>query len=210
MPSRMFIYWNERQQEGDTTVDDGSTLQTGLETVSKFGAPPESVWPYDNAHLFQMPPQEVYEEAVPDIVTTYETIDTVQDLKIALSEGNPAVIGIAVYPYFESEMMAMSGNLELPQPGQTSMGGHAVCVVGYSDAQQAFLVRNSWGSTWGMNGYFWLPYAYASNPQWCWDWWVIKATETEGVPNKTESLTQVSFKTKLSNVWTRIKAVILS
>ena len=38
-------------------------------------------------------------------------------------------------------------------------------MVGYSDARQAFLFANSWGTSWGMQGYAWIPYAYMTNPQ---------------------------------------------
>ena len=44
--------------------------------------------------------------------------------------------------------------------GASLLGGHAVAVVGYDDAAQVFIVRNSWGTGWGMAGYFTMPYAY--------------------------------------------------
>ncbi len=38
------------------------------------------------------------------------------------------------------------------------VGGHAVVVVGYDDVDQSFLIRNSWSSDWGENGYFRISY----------------------------------------------------
>ena len=38
-------------------------------------------------------------------------------------------------------------------------------IVGYSDAKQVFIVRNSWGTHWGDNGYCYMPYDYAGNPE---------------------------------------------
>jgi hypothetical protein len=42
--------------------------------------------------------------------------------------------------------------------GSQGLGGHAMCILGYDDAQRAFLVRNSWGADWGMDGYCWFGY----------------------------------------------------
>jgi C1A family cysteine protease len=39
-----------------------------------------------------------------------------------------------------------------------TIGGHAMCVVGYDDSKEAFKVRNSWGASWGDNGYLWIGY----------------------------------------------------
>jgi len=36
------------------------------------------------------------------------------------------------------------------------MGGHAVLAVCYNDTQKRFIVRNLWGSDWGIKGYFTL------------------------------------------------------
>jgi C1A family cysteine protease len=48
-------------------------------------------------------------------------------------------------------------------PASAAIGGHAVAGVGYDDAKQWFVVRNSWGGKWGMKGYFTLPYAYVTS-----------------------------------------------
>jgi C1A family cysteine protease len=51
----------------------------------------------------------------------------------------------------------------MPKPGEKPDGGHAVLAVGYSDSSKCLILRNSWGSKWGANGYFYMPYAYASS-----------------------------------------------
>jgi C1A family cysteine protease len=48
-------------------------------------------------------------------------------------------------------------------PNDGVLGGHAVLVAGYENSQSRFICRNSWGTEWGMNGYFAIPYAYRCN-----------------------------------------------
>ena len=48
----------------------------------------------------------------------------------------------------------------MPQPSESNLGGHCVMIVGYQDSTKQFIVRNSWGSSWGLSGYFYLPYEY--------------------------------------------------
>jgi len=59
-----------------------------------------------------------------------------------------------VYTKFESREMANTGVLSMPGPDEDVVGGHAVLAVGYDDASQTFIVRNSWGADWGQAGYF--------------------------------------------------------
>jgi C1A family cysteine protease len=40
------------------------------------------------------------------------------------------------------------------------LGGHAVVAVGYDMKKKFVWVRNSWGPTWGIDGYFKLPFAW--------------------------------------------------
>ena len=47
-----------------------------------------------------------------------------------------------------------NGNIDTFHP-DTVRGGHAICIVGYR-ADGRFIVRNSWGTTWGVNGFGYL------------------------------------------------------
>ena len=53
----------------------------------------------------------------------------------------------------------------MPKKSERVLGGHAVLAVGFNDKQKRFIVRNSWGPGWGLQGYFTMPYAYLTNPQ---------------------------------------------
>ena len=43
------------------------------------------------------------------------------------------------------------------------LGGHAVLLVGYNDAEQYFLVKNSWDTGWGEGGFFKIAYSQMDN-----------------------------------------------
>ena len=42
-------------------------------------------------------------------------------------------------------------------------GEHAVYLVGYNQDKKQLLAKNSFGTDWGENGYFWIPYDYAKS-----------------------------------------------
>ena len=84
------------------------------------------------------------------------------------------VFGFTVYESFETEDVANSGEMPMPSPDEKCLGGHAVVCVGYDDEIQRFIIRNSWGSGWGQNGYFTMPYEYLTNSGLAADLWTIK------------------------------------
>ena len=47
MPSRLFIYYNERAMEGSIATDSGAQIRDGVKSVAKLGVCPETEWPYD-------------------------------------------------------------------------------------------------------------------------------------------------------------------
>lgn len=175
MPSRLFIYYNERKIEGTVGSDSGAQIRDGIKSVATQGVCPETEWAYDPARFATTPPSTAYTDALATKATRYYRV--VQDLaqmRGCLAEGFPFVFGFTVYEYFESEAMAASGALRLPAAGENVVGGHAVMAVGYDDAAQWIIVRNSWGSAWGNAGYFTMPYAYITSRQLASDFWTIR------------------------------------
>jgi len=177
-PARLFIYYNERDAEGDVSVDHGAQIRTGIKTVNNLGVCSEALWPYDSSDLLTKPSDDCYTDALNNTVTQYLALDNdLGQLKTCLSSGSPFVFGIILHPSFESGVVAQTGYIPMPSPGEGSIGGHAVLAVGYDDTQQYFIVRNSWGPDWGDGGYFYLPYDYVSNGALATDFWVIQVVK---------------------------------
>lgn len=78
---------------------------------------------------------------------------SIEKVKAALLKG-PLMTTLTVYEDF----VTYSSGVYLHKTG-AALGGHAVSLVGYDDAKQAWLVRNSWGEEFGENGYVWVAYA---------------------------------------------------
>jgi C1A family cysteine protease len=174
VPSRLFIYYNERDIEGTVPDDAGAEIRDGIKTVAKFGACSETDWPYDITRFTLKPSDACYADAATDLVTRYARVDqTLDGLRDCLASGVPVVFGFTVYASFESGAVAQSGVMPMPAPDETVLGGHAVLAVGYDDDSQALIVRNSWGPSWGNGGYFLMPYAYATDGNLADDFWQI-------------------------------------
>jgi C1A family cysteine protease len=178
VPSRLFIYYNERALEGTIENDSGAQIRDGIKSVASQGACPEPMWPYVDAIFANRPPPQCYKYAKLHPAVQYARVaqDPVQ-MKACLAAGFPFVFGFTVYESFESDDAAKSGVIEMPGSTETALGGHAVMAVGYDDASQRFLVRNSWGADWGIAGYFTIPYAYLSNTNLADDFWVIRVVK---------------------------------
>ncbi len=176
VPSRLFIYYNERAMEGTIQQDSGAQIRDGIKSVGTLGAPPEKDWPYVIARFKQRPPANAYADAKHDVVSSYSRVpqDATQ-MKGCLASGFPFVFGFTVYESFESAAVAKSGIVPMPAHGEQVMGGHAVLAVGYDDHKRQFIVRNSWASTWGLKGYFMMPYEYLLTPHLANDFWTIRS-----------------------------------
>jgi len=180
IPSRLFIYYNTRSLEGTLDEDSGATLRNTMRSLRVWGACSESLWIYDPRLLFKKPLPKSYIDAEKHQTLLYTRVPlTVPQMKSVLVKGIPFVMGIAVYSSFMASKTEHTGKVPYPDVAtEELLGGHAICIIGYSDTRQAFLARNSWGADWGNSGNFWLPYTYATDPTLSFDAWVIADIET--------------------------------
>ncbi|HET9342911.1 MAG TPA: C1 family peptidase [Candidatus Eremiobacteraceae bacterium] len=175
VPSRLFIYYNERAIEGTIGSDSGAQIRDGVKSVAKLGAPPEADCPYVIGDFTHKPSPAAYADALKTRAIAYMRVaQTLSQMKGCLAAGFPFVFGFTVYERFMSPAMAASGVGSLPKPGEKVEGGHAVMAVGYDDASQTFIIRNSWADTWGMKGYFTFPYPYLTEADLSDDFWTIR------------------------------------
>lgn len=138
--SPQFIYNNR-----EDLTEEGMYMRDLMEILKEKGDCLEKLFPYGT---MGKPSIEVLMNASKYKTLNYASIDTIDDLKISLYTNGPCIIAIPVYNYTE--------RLWFKRPGDTMLGGHAMCVAGYN--KYGFAIRNSWGTGWGQNGYCLMPY----------------------------------------------------
>lgn len=191
--SRLFLYKVTRDLLG-WTGDTGAFLRTTMGSLALFGAPPERYWPYDITKFDVEPSPFLYAFGQNYQALKYFRLDppgtTPTDLlariKTYLTGSVPAMFGFTVYSSIGQA--ARTGMIPYPAAGETIRGGHAIVAVGFDDTKViknlpngpqttgAFVIRNSWGGSWGDRGYGWLPYEYVRRSL-AVDWWSLLTAE---------------------------------
>ena len=178
MPSRLFIYYNERIIEQSVNSDSGAMIRDGIKSVNNQGVCSENLWPYNINKFASKPSPSCYSQALNYQVLSYHRVTrNLNQMKGCLADGYPFVFGFTVYESFETDKVAKSGILNMPAKKEKMVGGHAVMAAGYDDSKKRFIVRNSWGSDWGLKGYFTIPYDYLLTENLSDDFWTIRLVE---------------------------------
>ena len=173
--SEQFLYWACKQRDG--FPGEGTYIKTAMAVLEDEGVCPEAIWPYIPTKIADNegqgpPPADAAGKAAAYRIAKGEPVEPrwVDELKKALASGKPVAFAVPVYGYWLTEPVRTNGDIRIPLPTDKSVGGHAMCMVGYQDDADVpgggyFLVRNSWGTTWSKHstagaGYCRLPYEY--------------------------------------------------
>ena len=172
--SRLFLYYNERLIINKTNEDSGAYLIDGINSLKTYGICEEKYWKYDIDNIYIVPSQEAYINAKNNyLIDALSISNHLNEIKKWLHRNEPIAIAIAIYSNFMEEGRN-NGNIGMPKPNDTYLGGHAVIICGYIESKKLFILRNSWGNYWGDKGYFYLPYDYIiGNKGLCGDLWII-------------------------------------
>lgn len=158
--SALEFYYKEREIMGTVSSDSGAQMDIGMNVLKNHGAALNSDWPYDVAKFAIEPDAETQAKAWQYKLTSITQLSTLSQIKEALDAGKPVAFGTKVPTSFMKP--SESGIIPEPAPNEQIQGGHAVLAVGYDDEKKAIIMRNSWSTYWGANGYAYLPYSYWS------------------------------------------------
>lgn len=160
--SPRFIYnqINEGKDEGSLVID-------GLKLLKEKGCATNATCPYVPGDFRGKPTSAALEEAKLFKIRSFKSARNKETIRAAVQRGHVVPIGVIVTPKFMHghwdiyDRKLHDAGLAERRPGQPH-GRHAMCIVGFDDTKNAFLVMNSWGIAWGKNGYFWLDYGLAN------------------------------------------------
>jgi C1A family cysteine protease len=184
VPSRFYQY-NMTRMLGlqSLSADEGAYIFDACSAMERARCASETAFPYTLASSTAPPQLPALTSAAQapwaggfDFVLLCSNSPTEAELlllKAALAANQPIVFGFEVFSQSMDAADASPYMLRLPSSGDTNLGGHCVCLVGYDDARAtgesarggrgAFRLRNSWGSTWADGGDCWVSAAFLMN-----------------------------------------------
>ncbi len=136
----------------------GTSLKAALDVARKWGALPAADLPFEPGALFAGSEEQLYARASRYRISSYFNLhDDLRGWRRWLAENGPILVRLDVDATFDSAGDT-DGVLSTYRPA-TARGGHAVAIVGYT--ARRFIIRNSWGTGWGDEGFAYATNAYA-------------------------------------------------
>lgn len=136
-------------------IGDGMYLRDGLKIAQKYGDVLKDVLPgnnnYETAMKIVQANFSFYKNiAYPNRISTYYKIQSVDELKYAIYNHGPVLVGMRWY-----DGCSLSHESIYRYDKNRNFSGHAVIITGWT--KKYLIVQNSWGYTWGKGGRFYIP-----------------------------------------------------
>ena len=162
--SRLFLYYNSKVTDKTTDKDDGTFIHSAFGTLKTLGVCPEDMWPFDSKLIGHQPGILCYKAGDDNKILNFYRIDStgsdrVNDVEALIQTNSPVVFATEVSKEFEN----YSGGTKVFEAPAVSVGGHAMVIVGVrtnAAGKKEFRIRNSWGTSWGDNGFAWVSEDY--------------------------------------------------
>jgi C1A family cysteine protease len=169
--SKLYHYYHTRYIEGTVFSDYGViTLRNSMRSLKLYCLCAENFWPYSVEKFNIQPSPNAYSDSYKRNIMAYARLYNFQEAINSLNDNSPVVIGARIFNNFEN-LNSSDSIVKFPGEYDYSLGGHAMCLVGYSMPENMFLAKNSFGKDWGQNGYCWIPFQYISD--YSFDMWVF-------------------------------------
>lgn len=165
--STNYIYGNRKP--GDAQGE-GMFPREAIQTLRSFGVPyrksTEKFLSYEDAVKFYMSDKtELDKEAYPFRISSFYALNGENDIKQAV-DAIGAVTGM--FPVFDCLYNTDSTGVVKYNSKKMNhnYGYHEMTIIGWDNKRKAWIVQNSWGTSWGKNGLCYLPYDYPICEAW--------------------------------------------
>lgn len=181
--SRLFLYYVTRYLQNTVYQDSGASLRTTMNALRKYGICPEDDHPYVVLKFRDKPSPKAYEDALLERATVYSSVGpNLAAMQQCLNSGYAFVFGMIVYSSFVSNSVAADGMVPIPNKRrERKVGGHALLCIGYDIQMHCFIVRNSWGKNWGVQGNCFIPFRVMTDPDLVLERWVVTKSTMSSV-----------------------------
>ncbi len=223
--SEEYLIYANKALDRVSTKDDASSLSANIRSFMQRGFLLEEAMPYTHSWFEKGLPCENYEDDKnaplfcrshfgPNTEAQKQIIDatkfsfqlsqpaSIQAVKTRLAEGAAVTISVPVNQNgWNGEAGRVEHNTELEAECKTEpdlCGGHTVLLTGFNEEDKVFYFKNSWGKTWGQNGYGQMPYEFVEN-------WSYGSFTTAKVKRLDVDLNNQTIVSELSPVTSEVK-----